>query len=139
MAVAGMTSASDRATGGAVSPTVQTDPPRRRPTGAPPPLPRKLGTSGKVWLGLAVVLGAGLIWLFPQGHQPQVSVQIETWVMRTIADLRADWLTPTMRALGAAGTDWTLTILGGATVILLLVFKRWRHLFVFLGPRDLPS
>ena len=62
-----------------------------------------------------------------------MSVEIETWMMRTIADLRADWLTPLMRALSAAGTDWTPTILGGATVILLLVFKRWRHLFVFLG------
>ncbi|HKE52462.1 MAG TPA: phosphatase PAP2 family protein [Actinomycetes bacterium] len=129
---AAMTAASERATGEAVPPTVRTAPPRRRPTGAPPPLPRQLGTSGKLWIGLAIVLGAGLVWFFPRG-QPQLSVEIETWLMRTIADLRADWLTPTMRALGTVGTGWTPTILGGVTVILLVVFKRWRHLLVFLG------
>jgi len=119
------------ATSETVPPAVRTVPPRRRPTGAPPPLPRQLGTSGKVWLGLAI-LGAGLIWLLPRG-QPQLSVEIETWLMRAIADLRADWLTPPMRAIGALGTGWTPTILGGVTVIVLVVFKRWRHLLVFLG------
>src|SRR5262245_30887037 len=47
---AAMTAASERATGEAVPPTVRTAPPRRRPTGAPPPLPRQLGTSGKLWI-----------------------------------------------------------------------------------------
>ena len=126
-----MTTARDPATSDAVPPAARTAPPRRRPTGAPPPLPRQLGTSGKLWLGLALV-GGVLVWLFPRG-QPQLSVQIETWVMRSVADLRADWLTPTMRALGAVGTGWTPTILGGVTVIVLIVFKRWRHLLVFLG------
>jgi tRNA A-37 threonylcarbamoyl transferase component Bud32 len=37
-----------------------------------------------------------------------------------------------MRALSAVGTGWTATILGWGTVVLLLIFKRWRHLFTFL-------
>ncbi|MGH8837124.1 MAG: phosphatase PAP2 family protein [Actinomycetes bacterium] len=127
-----MTAASDPATSDAVPPAVRTAPPRRRPTGTPPPLPRQLGASGKLWIGLAILLGAGLVWAFPRG-QPQLSVEIETWLMRTIADFRADWLTPTMRTIGAVGTGWTPTILGGVTVILLVAFKRWRHLLVFLG------
>ena len=32
---------------------------RRRPTGAPPPLPRSIGTSGKLWLAALAVL---LVW-----------------------------------------------------------------------------
>jgi tRNA A-37 threonylcarbamoyl transferase component Bud32/membrane-associated phospholipid phosphatase len=114
-----------------VPPAVRADAPRRRPTGAPPPLPRKLGASGKVWLALAVVLGLALVLLFPKG-QPQVTVDFEDWVLRCVAGLRADWLTPTMRALSAVGTGWTPTILGWGTIVALIVFKRWRHLFVYL-------
>jgi tRNA A-37 threonylcarbamoyl transferase component Bud32 len=112
-------------------PTVRADAPRRRPTGAPPPLPRKLGATGKFWLVLAILLGAALVLLFPKG-QPQVLVDFEDWILRSIAELRADWLTPIMRALSAVGTGWTATVLGWGTVVLLLIFKRWRHLFTFL-------
>src|SRR5215211_248931 len=129
---AAMTVPRGRAASDVIPPRVRAEPPRRRPTGAPPPLPRKLGASGRLWLGLAVVGGAALIWLFPQ-NQPQLSVDFETWVLRSIAELRADWLTPAMHAISAAGTGWTPTILGGATVVLLLIFKRWPHLFAFLG------
>src|SRR5215218_3468403 len=123
---------SERAASDVIPPRVRAEPPRRRPTGAPPPLPRKLGASGKLWLGLAIVGGVALIWLLPK-NQPQLSVDIEAWVLRSIAELRADWLTPTMKAISAAGTSWTTTILGGVTVVLLLIFKRWPHLFTFIA------
>ena len=47
---------------------------RRRPTGAPPPLPRKLGTSGKAWLGLAGLLAVALVAFVLRG-QPLVAAQ----------------------------------------------------------------
>jgi tRNA A-37 threonylcarbamoyl transferase component Bud32 len=104
---------------------------RRRPTGAPPPLPRKLGWSGKLWLALAVLLAVALIWLSPQ-DQPQRAMDAETAILRWFAGLRADWLTPPMRAIATLGTAWSVTILGGALVLALIVFKRWRHLATFL-------
>jgi tRNA A-37 threonylcarbamoyl transferase component Bud32/membrane-associated phospholipid phosphatase len=122
---------SERVASKIVPPAVRAEAPRRRPTGTPPPLPRKLGASGKVWLILAVVFGTALVVLLPRG-QPQAAVDFDAWVLRSVAELRADWLTPTMRALGAVGTGWTATILGWGTVALLLVFKRWRHLFTYL-------
>ncbi|HEY6746977.1 MAG TPA: phosphatase PAP2 family protein [Mycobacteriales bacterium] len=104
---------------------------RRRPTGAPPPLPRKLGWSGKLWLALAGLLAVGLVWLSPEG-QPRAALHAETAVLRALAGLRADWLTPPMRAVATLGTAWSVTILGGGLVLALLVFKRWRHLATFL-------
>jgi tRNA A-37 threonylcarbamoyl transferase component Bud32/membrane-associated phospholipid phosphatase len=105
---------------------------RRRPTGAPPPLPRKLGASGKGWLGLAGLLAVALV-AFALRGQPLVAAQLETWVLRSVASLRTDWLTPGMRVLGAVGTGWSKPILGGGILVLLIVFRRWRHLFTFFA------
>jgi hypothetical protein len=105
---------------------------RRRPTGAPPPLPRKLGTSGKGWLALVGLLAVALVAFVLLG-QPLVAARFETWVLRSIASVRADWLTPVMRVLGAIGTGWSITILGWGLLALLIVFRRWRHLFTFFA------
>ena len=127
-----MSAAGARSTSDAVPGTAKTVGLRRRPTGAPPPLPRKLGTSGKVWLGLAVLLVPALVAFAVRG-QPLVAAQFETWVLTSIASLRTDWLTPVMRALGAVGTGWSITILGGGMLALLILFRRWRHLFTFFA------
>ncbi len=105
--------------------------PRRRPTGAPPPLPRKLGWSGKVWLALAALLPLALVWLSPEG-QPWAAMHAEAAVLRSVAALRTGWLTPVIRVFGALGTAWSVTILGWGLVAALIVFKRWRHLATFL-------
>jgi len=65
--------------------------------------------------------------------QPLVAARLETWVLRSIASLRTDWLTPGMRVLGAVGTGWSITIVGWGMLVLLVIFKRWRHLFTFFA------
>ena len=87
-----------RSTGAAGLGTARTGSLRRRPTGSPPPLPRKLGTSGKVWLGVAGLLAVALVAFVLRG-QPLVAARLETWFLRSIASLRADWLTPVMCVL----------------------------------------
>jgi tRNA A-37 threonylcarbamoyl transferase component Bud32/membrane-associated phospholipid phosphatase len=104
---------------------------RRRPTGTPPPLPRQLGWSGKLWLALAGLLAVALVWISPQ-DQPKVAMDAETAILKALAGLRTDWLTPPMRTVAALGTAWSVTILGGGLVLALIVFKRWRHLATFL-------
>ena len=32
----------------------------------------------------------------------------------------------------AAGTGW-ITVLGGSVIVLTMIFRRWRHLLVFMG------
>jgi len=59
-------------------------------------------------------------------------MHFEATVLRSVAALRAGWLTPVMRVFGALGTAWSVTILGWGLVAALIVFKRWRHLLTFL-------
>ena len=59
----------------------------RRPSGAPPPLPRKLGSSGKAWLVLATVAGMNLA-VLRFTRQPRVLAHFETAVLRGFAHLR---------------------------------------------------
>jgi len=127
-----VSAAGPRSTRDVMPGTARTGTLRRRPTGAPPPLPRKLGASGKGWLGLAGLLAVALVAFVLRG-QPLVAAQLETWFLRSIASLRTDSLTPAMRVLGAVGTGWSKPILGGGILVLLIVFRRWRHLFTFFA------
>ena len=69
---------------------------RRRPSGEPPPLPRQLGVSGRVWIALAASLPAVVGVLLAYGA---LGVAFDRWdsaVLRQIAVLRTGWLTTLM-------------------------------------------
>ncbi len=111
---------------------------RRRPSGEPAPLPREpLAGSGKIWLTLALVtliifallmssttflLGRGAFW-------DGVDQNIVEWVK----EIRSDTLTSLSRAVNSLTNAWFLRILRWGAVIGLLFFRRWRHLFAFVG------
>ena len=61
------------------------------------------------------------------------SDRVETWWLLRVANLRVDWLTPIMRGIKAAGSDWGMTVLGLGLVCALMILRRWRHLLVFLA------
>jgi tRNA A-37 threonylcarbamoyl transferase component Bud32/membrane-associated phospholipid phosphatase len=106
---------------------------RRRPSGEAPPLPRTLNRSGRIWLiaGAAVLLlWAGVVsnqrtavWVLEADHA----------VVEWIAGLRTAVLTDVMQTVHALGSRWTIRALFWATVIALVLLRRFRHLFVFLG------
>jgi tRNA A-37 threonylcarbamoyl transferase component Bud32 len=103
----------------------------RRPTGAPPPLPRNIGFTGYVWLGVSlVVVGVGALWVH---FAPYVIDHIDTAVLRVFARLRIDRLTPFVRWANASTSRWGLASSGLIAVALVAVFRRWRHLLVLLG------
>src|SRR5215471_7673270 len=77
---------------------------QRRPTGTPPPLPHPISVSTTAWVLLAVVIVA-FAFVFSE-------------------------ITPGLRSDDQANT-WVLLRL--AVVVLIMVFRRWRHLAVFLG------
>ena len=106
---------------------------RRRPSGAPPPLPRSLGSTGKGWLALVVAIVAVLILarIFP-GVRRLID-QIDTAILRAIARIRTPWLTDVFKGIDRIGLGWSFTVLALALIIALLVFRRWRHLFTFLA------
>ena len=106
---------------------------RRRPSGEAPPLPRSLHTSGRWWLAATVVV-LGL-WIVIANHPATglLVISMDQWAVEKLVELRAGWLTDVMLALHALGSRWTIRVLYWSTVLVLLVFRRFRHLFVFFA------
>jgi hypothetical protein len=106
---------------------------QRRPTGAPPPLPHPVRVSTTAWLVLAVVIVCGAFLI--SAHTPWLGLgdRTNTRFLRLLAEVRTPWLTDVARGIKAAGSGWGVTVLGLSVVALTMIFRRWRHLLVFLG------
>jgi tRNA A-37 threonylcarbamoyl transferase component Bud32 len=107
---------------------------RRRPSGAPPPLPRHLETSGVGWLLAAVGLVAVLAVTFSASrHWAAVAVTAtDGRVVRWLAELRSGWLAGVL-PVAAFPASWLASkILAWCIVVPLLVFRRIRHLVVYV-------
>jgi membrane-associated phospholipid phosphatase/tRNA A-37 threonylcarbamoyl transferase component Bud32 len=103
---------------------------QRRPTGAPPPLPKKIGMTGVLWLAAVVVIVvSGVVWLHvttgPLDH-------FDAPIIRSVTSVRTSWLDSLTNKLNSVGSRWGLAILGLLAVALTAAFRRWRHLVVFL-------
>ncbi len=57
---------------------------------------------------------------------------VNTWLLRQFAGVRTAWLTDVATGIKAAGTGWGVAV-GVSVVVLAMVFRRWRHLLVFMG------
>jgi tRNA A-37 threonylcarbamoyl transferase component Bud32/membrane-associated phospholipid phosphatase len=105
---------------------------RRRPSGEAPPLPRPL-TTGTYWLAATgVVL---LLWLaaLANGATNNYILSFDLTLLDWVSQLRTLVLTDGMRGVHALGSLWTIRVLFWATMLVLLLTRRFRHLFVFLG------
>src|SRR5215208_5631199 len=109
---------------------------RRRPSGQAPPLPRSIQPTGVWWAAAAVVLIALAKITFGPARR-SLGVAVTVWddaVVRWLAGLRLPGLTGLMEAIVAStGSVGTVEVLRWATVIALLVLRRFRHLVVFVG------
>jgi len=103
---------------------------RRRPTGSPPPLPKAIGMTGKLWLAAAfLVVVSGCLWLHVA---PGALDRVDAVASRAVVRLRVGWLDSVARGLNSVGSRWGLALTGLATVALAAWFRRFRHLVVFL-------
>ena len=107
--------------------------PRRRPSGEPPALPHELGRSGKFFLLLVLyfvlVITAFLVF-------PSLESVFERWDHTRqlwVTDLRTPGLTRVMLVVNGLTSSWTIRVIRWSVILALIVFRRWRHLFVFLG------
>ena len=109
-------------------------PRRRRPTGAAPPLPYRLQTSGIRWLVAAVVLVGLTVAIFARGLRgPAVAVTVvDDAVVRWLAGLVGPGLVAPLRGLARVASWWVLWTVSYGLVLVLLVLRRWRHLIVWL-------
>ena len=107
-------------------------PQRRRPTGAPPPLPHPVSVTTRAWLVLAVVVLAGVMVISVRAPSLRLDNQVNSAVLRLFARARTPWLTDVANGISAAGSGWGASVLGLSAVVLTMVFRRWRHLLVFV-------
>ncbi len=116
----------------APGPAVRRTPRRRRPTGAPPPLPHPVSVTTRAWLILAVAVLAGVIVISLQAPSLRLDNQVNSAVLRFFARARTPWLTDVANGIYTAGSGWGATVVGLSAVVLTIAFRRWRHLLVFL-------
>jgi tRNA A-37 threonylcarbamoyl transferase component Bud32 len=103
---------------------------RRRPAGEAPPLPRRIGKTGWWWLGfgtLAIIGWATAVTIAGGGLLP-----VDQAVLQGLARLRTAAVTRVMVAVAELG-DALVLVLGWAAILVLVVFRRFRRLIVFLG------
>jgi tRNA A-37 threonylcarbamoyl transferase component Bud32/membrane-associated phospholipid phosphatase len=111
---------------------------RRRPSGEPPPLPRQLNRSGKYWLavaGLALLFCALLV---PSGGLTLRLDEIEGPILSTLDGIRVRPLTQFFLGLNSAIGPIVLAVWWGSLLV-MLIWRRWRHLFVWIGTMWLVS
>ena len=103
---------------------------QRRPSGAPPPLPRRIGPSITAWLALAAILVSAAFLVSELTPWQRAGDQASTWLLRQLAAVRTPGLTGPADWISTTGSTWHPAI-GVAVVLLVIVFRRWRHLLVF--------
>src|SRR5512132_3256666 len=116
-------------------------PRHRRPTGAAPPLPYRLQTSGIGWLVAAVVLIGLTLAVFARGLRgPAVAVTVvDDAVVGWLAGLVGPGLVAPLRGLARISSWWVLYTAYFGLLLALLVLRRWRHLLVWWVAAQLES
>jgi tRNA A-37 threonylcarbamoyl transferase component Bud32/membrane-associated phospholipid phosphatase len=106
---------------------------RRRPSGEAPPLPRTINLTARFWLAATGVALA--LWAFAMTSTgvDVAILRVDQAVTDRVVGLRTQLLTDVMQTLHALGSQITIRILYWSTIVVLLVVRRFRHLFVFLG------
>jgi tRNA A-37 threonylcarbamoyl transferase component Bud32/membrane-associated phospholipid phosphatase len=108
-------------------------PRRRRPTGAAPPLPYRLQTSGVGWLVAAVVLVGLTLVIFARGLRgPAVTATVlDDAVVGWLAGHVGPGLVAPLRGVARISSWWVLYAANYGLLLALLVLRRWRHLLVW--------
>ena len=101
----------------------------RRPSGEVPSVPAGTGWQRSVaWLAAVLVLGVTISMLLRAGIGERSGAEL----LRTIVEGAPRWLTSLSEDVDLLGGIVAVGLLRLATVIVLVVYKRWRHLVAFL-------
>jgi tRNA A-37 threonylcarbamoyl transferase component Bud32 len=108
-------------------------PRRRRPTGAAPPLPYRLQTSGVGWLVAALVLVGLTLVIFGRGLRgPAVTATvIDDAIVGWLAGLVGPGAAPLLRGVARISSWSVLYTTYYGLLLALAVLRRWRHLIVW--------
>ena len=105
----------------------------RRPTGAPPPLPRHIPWTTRLWVVLLIALIALSFVARRWSALEQAIDQVDAAILRAIASVRTSALTTAADAVNSVVGGWTMFAIGAGLLVALIVLRRWQRLFAFLG------
>jgi membrane-associated phospholipid phosphatase/tRNA A-37 threonylcarbamoyl transferase component Bud32 len=105
---------------------------RRRPSGEPPPLPRHLNASGKWWLAAFGAVVLAWVAVAVTGSASLFDAA-DTRVLQAFAQVRSPTLTRVALIAGGLATPVAVYVLWVTNFAVLIVLRRWRHLFVWIG------
>jgi len=112
-------------------PPTASAPVRRRPSGEPPPLPREDRWTRWIWVLAAVLLlGIGLSSLI---HTTDVIEEADQAVLSWFAEARSSALTDAAKLVALLTTFAAVMALRWGVAVVLVVYRRFRHLVVFLA------
>ncbi len=104
---------------------------RRRPSGEPPPLPRRIDYRTR-WYLLLVALAAALWVALSLRPALGLITRADLTVLRAVAAARGVPLTRAMLGINAVTSSWTVRLIAWGTIATLVAFRRFRHLAVYL-------
>jgi membrane-associated phospholipid phosphatase/tRNA A-37 threonylcarbamoyl transferase component Bud32 len=103
---------------------------RRRPSGAAPPLPKQIGSTGWLWLiALAAVVITGCLWL---RADPGPLDRLDAWITDEVISVRTGWLDTFAQKAHTVGSRVGFAGLGLLLVFTTAWFRRWRHLVIWM-------
>ncbi len=108
--------------------------PMRRPSGAPPPLPRDLRTTGVSWLVAAVVAVVATVLIFRNGVSGAAInvIVVDDTIVRWMSDIDLPGVHGLARGVSYAASWWAIQLTMLALTVGLIVFRRWRLLVIYL-------
>ena len=108
--------------------------PGRRPSGAPPPLPRDLRRTGVGWLIGAVLAIVVTVLIFRNGVSgPAISViVVDDTLVRWMSEIDVPGIHGVARIVSYAASWWFIEITIWLLTVAMVVFRRWRHLLIYL-------
>jgi tRNA A-37 threonylcarbamoyl transferase component Bud32 len=108
--------------------------PRRRPSGAPPPLPHDLRVTGVGWLACAVVAVVAAALIFRNGVDGAAIpvIVVDDTIVRWMSDLDLPGIDGIARGLSYAASWWVIEIAVWVLPVAMIVFRRWRLLLIYL-------
>jgi tRNA A-37 threonylcarbamoyl transferase component Bud32 len=105
---------------------------RRRPSGEPPPLPRTVSASTR-WYLVTIAATASLEIALSVTRLRVPVTRADDATLKVLAAVRSEPLRHVLDAVVWAGSSGVVRVLSWATIAVLLVSRRFRHLFVYLG------
>ena len=106
----------------------------RRPSGEPPPLPRRLEKIDRVWLVVgAIVVVIWVLLVLTESAAARAMDRLDRILAEPLLDVRRPTLTSIARDIEDLASPWAIHVLRWTTYAALVVTKRFRHLLVLLA------